>query len=56
MTLEGQVGQIPNSKTENGLTFDSTRKENSVSCYGEQGKKNDDSESLIRSGTKTKKK
>jgi len=34
--VAGQVGQLLNSTSENGLTFDSSRKENSVSPYGGQ--------------------
>ena len=45
MVLAGQVGQLLNSTSENGLTFDSSRK-NSVSPYGGQRKMKNDSETL----------
>jgi len=49
MVLAGQVGQLLNSTSENGLTFDSSRKENSVSPYGGQRRMKNDSEPLISS-------
>ena len=46
MVLAGQVGQLPNSTSENVLTFDSSRKEKSVSPYGGQGRMKNDSKPL----------
>jgi hypothetical protein len=39
MVFSGQVGQLQNSPSENGLTFDSSRKVKSISPYGGQGRR-----------------
>jgi len=49
MVLAGQVGQLLNSTSESGLTFDSSRKEKRVSPYGRQRRMKNDSEPLISS-------